>query len=47
MQSFREQQAEIRKSSSVIKAKKQRKTTEWETPEVASRKLEIPSEHFM
>ena len=30
MQSSKEQQEEIRKPSSVINAKKQRKTTEWE-----------------
>ena len=30
MQSFKEQQGEIRKPSSVISKKKQRKTTEWE-----------------
>ena len=29
MQSFKEQQGEIRKPSSAINAKKQRKTTEW------------------
>ena len=31
MQSSKEQQEEIRKTSSAINAKKQRKTTEWET----------------
>ena len=31
MQSSKEQQEEIRKTSSVISAKKQRKTIEWET----------------
>ena len=31
MQSSKEQQGEIRKPSSVINAKKDRKTTEWET----------------
>ena len=31
MQSSKEQQGEIRKPSSVINAKKQRKTIEWET----------------
>ena len=36
-----------RKPSSVINAKKQRKTTEWKTLEFSSRKLEIPREHFM
>ena len=30
-----------------INAKKQRKTTEWESLEISSRKLEIPREHFM
>ena len=35
------------KPSSVITAKKQRKTTEWERLEISSRKLEIPREHFM
>ena len=33
--------------SSVIQAKKQRKTTESERLEISSRKLEIPREHFM
>ena len=36
-----------RRASSVINAKKQRKTTEWERLEISSRKLEIPREHFM
>ena len=36
-----------RRASSVINAKKQRKTTEWERLEIFSRKLEIPREHFM
>ena len=35
------------KISSVINAKKQRKTTEWESLEISSRKLEIPREHFI
>ena len=35
------------KPSSVINAKKQRKTTEWERQEISSGKLEIPGEHFM
>ena len=35
-----------RKPSSVINAKKYRKTTEWERLEISSRKLEIPREHF-
>ena len=47
MQSSKEQQAEKRKSSSTINAKKQRKTIEWERVEISSRKLEIPQEHFM
>ena len=47
MQSFKEQQGEIRKPSSVISAKKQRKTIEWERLEISSRKLERPREHFM
>ena len=38
---------ETRKPSSVINAKKQRKTTEWERLEISSRKLEIPREYFM
>ena len=44
MQSFKEQQKEIRKPSSAIDAKKQRKRTEWERLEISSRKLEIPRE---
>ena len=36
-----------KKPSSVINAKKQRKTIEWERLEISSRKLEIPREHFM
>ena len=36
-----------KKVSSAIKAKKQRKTTEWERLEISSRNLEIPREHFM
>ena len=35
------------KPSSVISAKKQRKTIEWERLEISSRKLEIAREHFM
>ena len=46
-QSSKEKQGGIRKPSSVINAKKQRKTTEWERLEISSRKLEIPGEHFM
>ena len=37
----------IRKPSSVINAKKWRKTIEWERLEIASRKLEIPRDHVM
>ena len=36
-----------KKHSSVMNAKKSRKTTEWERLEISSRKLEIPREHFM
>ena len=45
MQSSKEQQEEIRKPSSAINAKKQRKTIEWDRLEISSRKLEIPREH--
>ena len=38
---------EIRKPSSVINAKKQRKRTEWERLEISSRKLELSKERFM
>ena len=38
MQSSKEQQGEIRKPSSAINAKKQRKTREWERLEIPSRK---------
>ena len=38
---------EIRKPSSMINAKKQKKTIEWEIIEISSRKLEISREHFM
>ena len=31
----------------MVNAKKQRKTIKWERLEISSRKLEIPSEHFM
>ena len=34
-------------TSSVIPAKKQRKTIEWERLEISSRKSEIPREHFI
>ena len=49
MQSSKEQQGEIRKPSSVINEKKQRKEIEWEWErlEISSRKLEILREHFM
>ena len=39
MQSSKEQQGELRKPSSVISAKKWRKTIEWERLEISSRKL--------
>ena len=38
---------ELRKSSFVISANKQRKTIEWERLEISSRKLEISRELFM
>ena len=44
---FKEQQEEKIKLSSVINAKKQRKTTEWKRLGMSSRKSEIPKEHFM
>ena len=44
MQSSKEEQGERRKPSSVINAKKQRKTIEWERLGISSRKLEIPRE---
>ena len=37
MQSSKEQQGEIRKLSSVINEKKQRKTTEWERLEISTK----------
>ena len=40
MHSSKEQQRKIRKPSSVIDTKKQRKTTEWERLEISSRKLD-------
>ena len=46
MESSKEWKGEIRKTSSVINAKKQRKTIEWERLEISSRKLEIPSRIF-
>ena len=36
-----------RNPSSVINARKERKTIEWERLEISSRKLEIPREHFI
>ena len=47
MLSSKEWQGEIRKPSSVISEKKQRKTIERGTLEISSRKLEIPREHLM
>ena len=44
---FQRKQREKRKPSSVINAKKWRKTVEWERLEISSRNLEIPREHFM
>ena len=44
---FKEQQEEIRKPSSAISPKKQRKTTKSEKLQISSRKLEIPREDFM
>ena len=41
MQSSKEEQGERTKLSSVINAKKQKKTIEWERLEISSRKLEI------
>ena len=41
MQSSKEQQGEIRKPSSAINAKKQRKTIEWERLEISARKVDI------
>ena len=46
MQSSKELQGEIRKPSSVISAKKQRKTTDRERLEIPSRKLELLREHL-
>ena len=47
MQSSKGKQGEIRKLSSVIRAKKKKKTVAWERLEISSRKLGIPREHFM
>ena len=41
MQSSKEQQGEIRKPSSVINTKKQRKTIEWERLDISSRKVDM------
>ena len=46
MQSSQEARRD-KKPSSVINAKKQRKTTEWERLKISSRKPEILREHFM
>ena len=43
---FQKRARRDKKPSSVIKAKKQRKTIEWERLAMSSRKLEIPREHF-
>ena len=43
----KEQQGATRKPSPAISTKKQRKTTEWGSLEISSRKSEIPREHFM
>ena len=40
MQSSKEQQGDMRKTSSAINAKKQRKTIEWERLEISSRTLD-------
>ena len=47
MHSYKDSHGEIRKPSSAINVKKQKKTIEWERLEISSRKLEIPREHFM
>ena len=47
MQSSKERQGEMRKCSSMIHAKKSRKTTEWERLETSSRKSVISREYFM
>ena len=44
---FQRMQGKIRKISSVINAKKYRKTIEWERLEISSRNLEIPKDHYM
>ena len=49
MQSFKDEQGEIKELFSVISAKKKKKeeTVEWERLEITSRILEILREHFM
>ena len=47
MHSSIEWRGEIRKPSSVINAKKQKKTMGWERLEISSNKLGIPRDHFM
>ena len=44
---FQRKTGRDKKACFKINAKKQRKTIEWERPEISSRKLEIPKEHFM
>ena len=47
MQSYKEQQGEMRKPSLVINAKKVEENNRMEKTEISSRKLEIPGEYFM
>ena len=42
----KEEQGNIQKLSSVINVNKQKKTIEWERPEISSRKSESPRETF-
>ena len=44
---FQRLEGEIRKPSSMISAKKYRKSIEWERLGISSRKSEIPREYFM
>ena len=44
---FQRIQGEIRKTFSVINAKKEKKTIEWERLQICFRKLEILREYFM
>ena len=44
---FQRKQGEIRKPSSVISAKKERKNIEWERLGISARNIEIPRENFM